>query len=394
MRKLILAARSGLLRSAVVAAPIVIASACSESGSNFFTPTTGGTGGVMSGGTGGVGTGGTSGTGSGGTANATSGGMGATGGGSVAGAGGMMTGGTAGTGGVGTGGDAPTAGTGGTDATGGTAGSDASGGEGGSGNEGGMEPTAGTAGSTGGDAGSGTTAGTSGSAGDAGTGGVAGTGGGAGAGMGGVGGTAGAGGTAGMGGMAGTGGTGCVPKPEVCDGEDNDCGDDEDEGGVCPPGCHGATFGGRSFLLCTVNNGVNWDEALDFCQDLATDPAPVAVAGPMTLVQVDSAEENTFLQDWIVALNIDDNVWLGANDAEQEGRWFWDRGTGAPVPFLTVVNNNRTIIDGRYNDFPSGIFLSGASGADCAHFDPAEDWRWDDRSCTMDAPAFICGEIK
>jgi hypothetical protein len=310
------------------------------------------------------------------------------GGSSAGGTGGDASGGTGG----GTGGDGPTAGSGGTDpGTGGSAGNDAMGGEGGVG-EGGM----GGGGASGG-AESGGTAGTAGTGGTAGAGGTGGT---AGTSSGGTGGTAGNGG-AGTGGVAGTagtntGGTGgasCVPKTEICDGVDNDCGKDIDEDDVCPSGCHGGTLDGRTFLLCTSNSELDWTEARDFCRDVDSSSGDVAVAGPMTLAEIRSADENQFFVDWIKEREIDENVWHGANDRSAEGQWVWDRGSGNTAkPFFTVsMFGVRMAVDGAYNDWPS--LQPSYNGSDCGMFDVDLDFRWDDASCTQSLGAFACSEI-
>jgi hypothetical protein len=383
--------RCGVLAGVVLSAPLVLASACSEPTSSFFDPPmSGGTGGASGGSAGAKATGGTS-AGKGGTA--------ATGGSASGGAGSGGADTSGGASGNGSGGDAPVAGTAGADpGTGGTAGMDALGGEGGMGNEGGMS------GGTGGNAGTAGSGGSAGTAGSAGTGGDGGTSGTAGAGgVAGNAGTAGAGGGAGLGGNAGnagnggnatggTGGTGCTPKTEVCDGLDNDCGNDVDEGGVCPSGCHGGTLEGRTFLLCTTNNELEWLEARAFCMDADNGSGNVEVAGPMTVVEIRSAKENAFLVEWLEDEGIDENVWMGANDRGVEGQWQWDRGSGNGLLFFTVVGTVRMPVNGAYHDWPTG--QPTYNGVDCGYFNATDAWHWNDGACTQSPlGAFICGEI-
>jgi hypothetical protein len=251
-----------------------------------------------------------------------------------------------------------------------------------------------------------------GGSGTAGAGGVAGTGGTAGEGDGGssMGGTAGTNGRAGADGRAGggaggvsgsagtssggTGGAPCTPTTEICDGIDNDCGRDIDEGGVCPSDCEGGTFKGRTFLLCTSEDEEEWIEAREFCMEL-NDDGDVAVAGPMTLVQITSAEENQFLVDWIDEAGITDSVWHGANDrpdATVEGQWVWDRGDQPGELFYTVVGNTRLPVAGAYHDWLPG--QPTYNGVDCGTFDAADNFHWDDGACTQGPlNSFICGEI-
>lgn len=381
--------RQSVALGAVASAPLVLASGCTESGSSFFDPPEGGSG------KGGSSTGGSSGASAGTTASGGTGG-GETGGTSSGGSssGGSSSGGTTASGGTpggGSGGDGAVAGTGGSDpSTGGTGGTDATAGEGGMG-EGGMS---GTGGSTGG-AGTGGVGGTSATGGDAGTsgtsaGGTAGT---AGDGAGGMSGTAGT-------SSGGTGGASCTPATEICDGIDNDCDKDEDEDGACPSGCHGRIFEGETYLLCTSDSELSWAEARDLCMEADDGSGNTEVAGPMTLVEVDSPEENAFLVGWIKEEGITDGVWHGANDRDDEGEWVWDRGDEEPVRFYTVTATMRMPVNGAYHDWPpmepTYNGTTGASVGDCGTFDADRDFRWDDRACTQSAyqlSAFICGEI-
>jgi hypothetical protein len=391
--------RRGVIVGVCALAPIVLASACSDSPSSFFDQPMGGSGkgGRSSNGGSSAAAGSTSSGGASAGKTGNTGGVSGGGGSSAGGTGGDASGGTGG----GTGGDGPTAGSGGTDpGTGGSAGNDAMGGEGGVG-EGGMGGGGASGGAeSGGTAGTAGTGGTAGAGGTAGTGGTGGTGGTAGTSSGGTGGTAGNGG-AGTGGVAGTagtntGGTGgasCVPKTEICDGVDNDCGKDIDEDDVCPSGCHGGTLDGRTFLLCTSNSELDWTEARDFCRDVDSSSGDVAVAGPMTLAEIRSADENQFFVDWIKEREIDENVWHGANDRSAEGQWVWDRGSGntAKLFFTVSMFGVRMAVDGAYNDWPS--LQPSYNGSDCGMFDVDLDFRWDDASCSQSLGAFACSEI-
>lgn len=377
--------RRGLVAAGVVAsAPLVLASACSEPSSSFFDPPMGGGAGGMTGGS-------TTGGNAGSMSTGGSGGKGGTAGsGGTSASGGSSTGGTDATGGTpggGSGGDAMTAGSGGTDTqAGGTGGTDAMGGEGGMGEGGGMGGTT---------AGNGGTAGTTS---DGGTSGLSGAGGTAGGGMGGTAGTGGtaAGGAGGTAGTAsgGTGGASCTPATEVCDGVDNDCGNDIDEGNVCPNGCHGRTFEGETYLFCTSNDELEWVEAREFCMEAGNGNGTVEVAFPMTLVEIDSAEENRFLVDGIKEDGITDDVWHGANDRGIEGQWVWDRGGGSNTRlFYTVtVGGVRAPVNGAYHDWPTG--QPTYNGVDCGIFDASDDFQWDDGSCVQSPlSSFVCGQI-
>jgi hypothetical protein len=62
------------------------------------------------------------------------------------------------------------------------------------------------------------------------------------------------------------------------------------------------------------------------------------------------------------------------------------------LPFLIVSGTSRTIVDGRYNDFPGGVLSSGGSN-DCGIFNQTDDFHWTDRSCSSGLRRFLCGEI-
>jgi hypothetical protein len=343
--------------------PLILVLSCSGSeDTNFFSSDSGG--GTTSGGSGAVSGTGTGGSGGGGTTN------------------------TGGTSGDANGGTEPT---GGTDATGG---SDAQGGSSAGDGTGGT-PTGGSAGQ-GGDAGSGMS-------GDSGMGGAGMAGGGmagggmAGAGMGGAGiGGAGMGGAGndGKGGKGGSGGAaGCtptVPSTERCDGVDNNCSNGIDEGMACPPNCTGATRDGHYYIFCSFedNSGTSmsrfrtWTQAQDFCSQRST-----------SLVFIESAEENAFIVDWITRMQLEDQVWIGANDRDStlignnEGEWVWGTGNN-PTQFWEGDEDGMPVMS-RYEDWATGE-PNNQGDEDCAVLSSNHDFHWDDRVCTNQYLNFVC----
>lgn len=370
------------LRGAASWISLVAITACSSSNDFFDQPmSTGGTAMTGSGGSH-AGTGGSGAIG--GSAGTTGGSVGASGGSANA---------------AGNGGSAGSTGSGasaGTDP--GTGGSDSQGGDGGESGDAGIAGTGGASGSGGeGTAGTQGDAGHSGSAGDSGAGGASGNAGmSGGAGLGGLAGTGGVGGMGGVAGDSGSGGKGggkggCGSQPEVCDGENNNCTGGADEGNACPSGCEGATEDGRIYVLCSGNAYAgSWQAAAARCEGAIATAAGVA----MKLAVIDTEDENEFLSEWVQDRNVADGAWMGANDLDVDNEWSW--GTGASrVPFYLDKGegNNGDVIMNRFNDWGNGRPNGDTAmqdDEDCGHFDPVYNWRWNDRRCGDNLPAFVC----
>lgn len=291
-------------------------------------------------------------------------------GGSTAGTGGSATpgGGSGGTdsgGGAGSGGTAGSGGSAGTDATGGTAGAELGGTAGGG--------TGGTAGvSSGGTAGS-EAGGSAGSA----TGGVAGT----------TGGSAGA-SEAGAGGMNEGGAAGgtptCVPEDERCDGVDNDCDDQIDEGNVCPDDCIGGHFEGHDYLFCPAESsgplgrGRTWERARTYC-----------VMRDAVLVHLETEAKTKFVYAALAKLDVSGDAWMGATD-RVEDKWSWE-GTTMLDTVLFYDDKTEKVVDGFYVDWREGEPNDDGT-EDCGVLEEQDDgtYLWDDRSCSEDLELFVC----
>ncbi len=287
------------------------------------------------------------------------------------GSGAMAGGGSGGTdlgGGAGSGGTAGSGGSAGTEATGGTAGAETGGTAGGE--TGGTGGTAGV--SSGGTAGS-ETGGTAGSA----TGGVAGT----------TGGSAGA-SEAGAGGMNEGGAAGgtptCVPEDERCDGIDNDCDDQIDEGNVCPDDCVGEHFEGHDYLFCPaessgpLSRARTWERARTYC-----------VTRGKVLVHLETEAETKFVYAALAELDLGGDAWMGATD-RVEDKWSWE-GTTMLDTVLFYDDKTEKVVDGFFVDWREGEPNDGGN-EDCGVLEDQNDgtYLWDDRSCSEDLELFVC----
>lgn len=209
-----------------------------------------------------------------------------------------------------------------------------------------------------------------------------------------TGGNGGAGGTeaaGGMGGNAGTGGASCTPTDEVCDGADNDCDDDVDEGGTCPEGCVGANFEKHRYLFCdrpraSAGNSQparSWRQAMQYCQNR-----------DLNLALIESDEENAFIYETLVRLDLGGDVWMGATDQEDEELWSWAVGDDSDdwIPFYDQADHEP--IDDAFNDWRSGE-PNDDGGEDCGIFEDlgGDEWAWDDRDCQTQFELFVCESL-
>jgi hypothetical protein len=214
--------------------------------------------------------------------------------------------------------------------------------------------------------------------------------------------TGGTGGTGETGGTAGTAAAGgeteagaggmppdCDPAPERCDGLSNDCDDEIDEGADCPSGCSAKVHDGHSYLLCLRGgrDGVDYQEASDRCWE-----ADDGLDFRFFLVRIDSAEENSFIKDWLAELGAPEgSIWTGGNDIGSGGIWTWGQGTNAVQFFVGADEGGGSPYMGRFNDFAPGQ-PNGANGTneDCAVMSSDVDWQWIDVGCSEAGVGFVC----
>ena len=196
----------------------------------------------------------------------------------------------------------------------------------------------------------------------------------------------------GAGGVAGA--SGCVPTTpmtERCDGVDNDCMGGVDEGMACPANCTGATRAGHAYIFCsfedssggsTTTRERTWMQAMDFCQ-----------MRDLSLVFIESAEENAFILEWVTRMQLEDQVWIGANDRDvttlqnNEGEWVWGTGNNA-VQFWEGDDNGEAVMN-RYEDWADGE-PNNEGSEDCGVMSFNHDYQWDDRDCSNGYMNFVC----
>jgi hypothetical protein len=178
------------------------------------------------------------------------------------------------------------------------------------------------------------------------------------------------------GGEAGAGGTTeCMASPERCNGRDDDC-DGEVDDGVCPAACvgfvieAGATEG---YMYCTSRE--DFSHAREACGTQA-----------MRLVWLQSMTENQAVSEQLRALGDDTEVLIAATDQAREGDWVWYGG-----PLFWKGNQNGNPVNGAFVAWAPGVPDSFGGNEDCAILNPMLE-RWSDRSCSADF-AYLCEDV-
>jgi hypothetical protein len=144
---------------------------------------------------------------------------------------------------------------------------------------------------------------------------------------------------------------------EDCDGIDEDCDGDIDEGAnTCP--CPVEQFDGKAYAFC-ADPPSPWLAAQLLCNNYGYD-----------LVSINDDVENEFVTDLINVYDGSTDWWIGYTDQVSEGTFVWEDGSGS-----TYDNWE----PGQPNDF---------LGQDCAEIDP--DGTWNDTSCLFTFNAFVC----
>ncbi|MHC4836571.1 MAG: C-type lectin domain-containing protein [Planctomycetota bacterium] len=145
---------------------------------------------------------------------------------------------------------------------------------------------------------------------------------------------------------------------EVCNGLDDDCDGEIDNGAACP--CEVRQRDGRAYMFCA--DALLWSEARFRCEQSG-----------YSLAVVDDAAEDAYLFDQIDLRGFDD-TWIGLNDRQQEGLWVWLDG----VPVV-------------YEHWDNGEPNDGGGGEDCGLIMTrnGRQSEWDDRPCDSGRPS-IC----
>jgi hypothetical protein len=192
------------------------------------------------------------------------------------------------------------------------------------------------------------------------------------------------------------------PSAETCDGRDNDCDGQVDDGAGCP--CEVRTNGTHGYMFCSRPQ--NWSTAASDCAasgyrlatpDDATESEWVrttfrsVVSGGCTNTCGSHVTDNSYGQPYDTwcddeqycrwgtdcgdcgSRGVPGTYWIGANDRGTEGAWVWHSGSTAAF---------RNWGSGEPND---------SSGEDCAEVN-ASSGLWNDKECD-DYRTFVCESL-
>jgi hypothetical protein len=173
---------------------------------------------------------------------------------------------------------------------------------------------------------------------------------------------------------------------ERCDGLDNDCNDEIDEGDACPASCSAQQYDGHAYVLCLPDDAIVADQAAMRCAEMGKGPAFT-----LDLAWIEASDENEFLREWIADTAPSDGVvWMGATDQTKEGVWVWGRRPDAEQFYEVTKASSGPYMD-RFSDF--GQDQPGSSRGldeDCGAFDARVDWHWSDRECSEAMVGYVC----
>jgi hypothetical protein len=175
----------------------------------------------------------------------------------------------------------------------------------------------------------------------------------------------------------------CVPTTERCNGHDDNCNDVIDEQ-ACnsvqngTTGCSGFVLASRpnhGYMLCS---GVmrDYSHAQEAC-----------AAQGMRLAWLESADENSQVATKVNSLSKDAEVYIGASDIANEGKWYWDGGAQ-----FWDGNYNGKPVNGMYSAWGNGAPNNGNFSEDCAVLSAGSS-SWGDRTCSIKF-AYLCEEAE
>lgn len=172
-------------------------------------------------------------------------------------------------------------------------------------------------------------------------------------------------------------GAGCVPTGvETCDGLDNDCNGDTDEGDVCGADCTGATYAGHAYAFCSTPT-------------LFAGAREICNLKSMRLARIDDADENAFAASiafsaYPAGFNpVRIWPWIGGTSVADPVQWVWEDGD-----VFWSGRNNGSAVGGLYSNWASASPLD-TSGTFCAALSNAATLIWVERSCDTLQP-FLC----
>ncbi|KAG2487945.1 hypothetical protein HYH03_013524 [Edaphochlamys debaryana] len=148
-----------------------------------------------------------------------------------------------------------------------------------------------------------------------------------------------------------------------------------------------ATLGDAEFMLFQVRK--TWEDAREHCKALRGDLAAITTRAEASTVY-------SLLTGWAISGQLGESdiysgrdvfVWLGGNDAEQEGRFVW-ANSSAELTYTAWAGGQP---DGRFGGedcLAASIRLAGSSGAGLRQVQGSES-QWFDMGCTLALP-FVC----
>lgn len=125
-----------------------------------------------------------------------------------------------------------------------------------------------------------------------------------------------------------------------------------------PPACEDGWVSFNRSCYIAIQKFEPWFLAMELCK---------ALSG--YLVQLESPEENRFIQNYVRGLhsnhNIDYRYWIGAHDLAVEGHWTW------------AFTHDRI----QYFDWAPGEPNSLGGDQDCMEIQSVQGYHWDDNAC-------------
>eukprot|EP00105_Crassostrea_gigas_P010129 XP_011425305.1 PREDICTED: perlucin-like protein isoform X2 [Crassostrea gigas] len=122
------------------------------------------------------------------------------------------------------------------------------------------------------------------------------------------------------------------------------------EAGICPS--HWKHHGSNCYLIVT-GPMLNWRDAVNYCQTVSAE-----------IIEIETAEENTYLKNSLLHNHTTVDIWVGATDKRQEGHWLWTNSQ-QPVKFT----------DWAPNEPYQGV------GFECLTLTARQGFRWNDEDC-------------
>ena len=183
----------------------------------------------------------------------------------------------------------------------------------------------------------------------------------------------------------------CADNLERCDGIDNDCDGQVDEGGACAGTCAGFALEEHGYMFCS--DSVARDVAADRCE-----------AQGLRLAWIETPEENAFLVESIAGADVPASTseelltLIGGSDSGSEGDWSWRGGAAIPDGFQfwqgAAADSGGRALGGAYANWAPTEPNNTDDDENCAAIsvlgeNNRQPGNWDDRNCETALP-FVC----